>query len=98
MVCFCCCTTLQGDLWYFIDDGPLFDSLPSVVDHYMLFPDGLPTLLRYPVSPMGTKMPANPNKPVSTAFAAVTCGSISIQYSMLLEGGGFSLHTGEEAR
>ena len=54
----------QGDLWYFIDDGPLFDSLPAVVDHYMLFVDGLPTLLRYPVPIPGSSRP-NPNKAVS---------------------------------
>ncbi len=46
----------QSDLWYFIDDGPLFDSLPAVIDHYMLFQDGLPTLLRYPVNSRGQKV------------------------------------------
>ena len=54
----------QGDLWYFIDDGPLFDSLGAVIDHYMLFPDGLPTLLRYPVPPSGGKT-SNASKMVS---------------------------------
>lgn len=53
----------ESDLWYFIDDGPLFDSLPAVVDHYMLFTDGLPTLLRFPVPAPGTRLPHNPGRP-----------------------------------
>ena len=47
---------LQSDHWHFIDDGPLFDNLESCIDHYMLFPDGLPTRLRHPVSPSGKSM------------------------------------------
>ena len=46
----------QSDHWHFIDDGPLFDNLESCIDHYMIFPDGLPTMLRHPVSPSGKSM------------------------------------------
>ena len=68
----------QGDLWYFIDDGPLFDSLPAVVDHYMLFVDGLPTLLRYPVPIPGSSRP-NPNKAVSVLLSVMCdCGPFTI--------------------
>lgn len=58
-----CFSPQQSDLWYFIDDGPLFDSLPAVIDHYMLFQDGLPTILRHPVNTSGKKI--NPSKVVS---------------------------------
>ncbi|CAF4891006.1 unnamed protein product [Rotaria sp. Silwood1] len=30
---------------YYIDDGPFFDSLEHLVDHYCRIPDGLPTIL-----------------------------------------------------
>ena len=59
----------QFDKWYFADDGPLFDSLSSFVEHYMMFADGLPTLLRYPVPPPGLKTRphiANRSRAVST--------------------------------
>ena len=62
--------TPQGDLWYFIDDGPLFDSLPAVIDHYMMFVDGLPTLLRYPVPIPGSSRP-NPNRAVSVLLSVM---------------------------
>ena len=45
----------ESDCWYFIDDGPLFDTLPAVVDHHTIFADGLPTTLLYPVPPSGKK-------------------------------------------
>ena len=46
----------QSDRWYYIDDGPLFDSLSSCMDHYMMFADGLPTILRYPIDPIQTRI------------------------------------------
>lgn len=38
-------------LFYFIDDGPLLDSLEHVVEHYKQMPDGLPTILLVPLQP-----------------------------------------------
>ncbi|XP_039294845.1 tyrosine-protein kinase Shark [Nilaparvata lugens] len=37
--------------YYYIDDGPLLDSLEQVVEHYSLMPDGLPTTLQLPIPP-----------------------------------------------
>lgn len=53
----------ESDLWYFIDDGPLFDSLPAVMDHYMMFQDGLPTVLRHPVNSVGKKITPSKSPP-----------------------------------
>ena len=40
---------LQADRWYYIDDGPLFETLPHLIDHYRKHMDGLPVLLMEPV-------------------------------------------------
>ncbi|KAL0268767.1 UNVERIFIED_CONTAM: hypothetical protein PYX00_010583 [Menopon gallinae] len=37
--------------FYFIDDGPLLDSLEHVIDHYSRMQDGLPTVLQIPIPP-----------------------------------------------
>jgi hypothetical protein len=34
-----------NDSTYYIDDGPYFDSLEHLIDHYCRIPDGLPTTL-----------------------------------------------------
>ena len=60
-----CSLCWQSDRWYFIDDGPLFDTLEGAIDHYMLFPDGLPTILRYPVPPPASKPLPNPTRKVN---------------------------------
>ena len=60
-----CSLCRQSDRWYFIDDGPLFDTLEGAIDHYMLFPDGLPTILRYPVPPPASKPLPNPTRKVN---------------------------------
>ncbi|XP_071521228.1 tyrosine-protein kinase HTK16 isoform X2 [Panulirus ornatus] len=39
-------------MMFFIDDGPYFDSLESLVDHYIRFMDGLPCCLVTPVQPL----------------------------------------------
>lgn len=39
------------DKYYFIDNGPYLDSLEHLIQHYTLFPDGLPNKLEVPVSP-----------------------------------------------
>ncbi|XP_057672099.1 tyrosine-protein kinase Shark [Diorhabda carinulata] len=39
------------DGYLFIDDGPYLDSLEHIVEHYSLMPDGLPTVLQFPVRP-----------------------------------------------
>lgn len=58
---------LRPDEAYYIDHGPLFASLPELVDYYVMFTDGLPALLRYPVppSPSDYKVPAELLRPVS---------------------------------
>ena len=38
---------------FHIDDGPFFDSLEHLVDHYCRIPDGLPTTLTCSVDPAG---------------------------------------------
>lgn len=37
--------------FYFIDNGPLLDSLEHLVEHYSTTADGLPTILQVPVKP-----------------------------------------------
>lgn len=44
---------LQSDRWFYIDDGPLFETLPHVIDHYSRCADGLPVLLQMAVPPDG---------------------------------------------
>lgn len=40
----------KGD-FFFIDIGPYLDSLEHIIDHFMTWPDGLPTTLQVPVPP-----------------------------------------------
>jgi tyrosine-protein kinase len=35
---------------FYIDDGPYFDSLEHLIDHYCRIPDGLPTTLTYSIN------------------------------------------------
>ncbi|KAK6619535.1 hypothetical protein RUM43_012292 [Polyplax serrata] len=42
-------TMING--YYFIDDGPLLESLEHVIDYYSRMQDGLPTVLQIPVPP-----------------------------------------------
>lgn len=39
------------DQWFYIDDGPMFETLEHIIEHYMRFSDGLPTCLKTPVRP-----------------------------------------------
>ncbi|KAI6651283.1 Protein tyrosine kinase [Oopsacas minuta] len=41
-----------ADQWFYIDDGPIFSNLPSIVAHYSKFADGLPTTLKMAVCPL----------------------------------------------
>ena len=43
----------QADRFFYIDDGPLFETLPHVIDHYSKSADGLPVLLKMAVPPTG---------------------------------------------
>ncbi|XP_032240951.1 tyrosine-protein kinase HTK16 isoform X2 [Nematostella vectensis] len=43
----------RSDRWFYIDDGPLFETLPHVIDHYSKSADGLPVLLQFAVPPDG---------------------------------------------
>ncbi|CAF1082033.1 unnamed protein product [Rotaria sp. Silwood1] len=42
-----------NDTTYYIDDGPYFDTLEHLIDHYCRIPDGLPTTLTCSINPMG---------------------------------------------
>lgn len=55
--------------YYYIDDGPLLDSLEQVVEHYSLMPDGLPTTLQLPIPPR-PKPPLPP--PISHSEMSLT--------------------------
>ncbi|KAF2361846.1 Ankyrin repeat-containing domain [Trinorchestia longiramus] len=44
---------------FYIDSGPLFSCLESLVDHYTRFEDGLPALLTHPVSPCNSSVEAD---------------------------------------
>ncbi|CAG0889830.1 unnamed protein product, partial [Darwinula stevensoni] len=44
--------------FYYIDDGPLMESLERLVEHYMRWPDGLPLLLNTPIPPSKDEAPA----------------------------------------
>ncbi|XP_066920050.1 tyrosine-protein kinase HTK16-like [Clytia hemisphaerica] len=39
----------RADRWFYIDDGPLFETLPHLVDHYLQYADGLPCVIKIPV-------------------------------------------------
>ncbi len=41
------------DTTYYIDDGPYFDSLEYLIDHYCRIPDGLPTTLISSINRLG---------------------------------------------
>ena len=43
---------------FYIDDGPYFDTLGHLIDHYCRIPDGLPTILTCSVNPLGEVRPA----------------------------------------
>lgn len=71
----------RADRWFYIDDGPLFETLPHLVDHYMQYADGLPTLLRFPVpsaenrkrplpptpTKIQLKLPVPPSRPIKNS-------------------------------
>ena len=40
-----------ADQWFYIDDGPIFSNLTSIICHYSRFADGLPTILQQAVKP-----------------------------------------------
>ena len=44
---------LKSDRWFYIDDGPLFETLPHIIDHYSRCADGLPVLLKMALPPDG---------------------------------------------
>lgn len=46
--CFC---FAQGDGLFYIDDGPYFDSLEYLIDHYLKRADGLVAPLKTPIQP-----------------------------------------------
>ena len=48
---------LKSDRWFYIDDGPLFETLPHIIDHYSRCADGLPVLLKM-------ALPSDGNPPI----------------------------------
>jgi tyrosine-protein kinase len=42
-----------NDTTYYIDDGPYFDSIEHLIDHYCRIPDGLPTTLICSINRLG---------------------------------------------
>ncbi|CAF0912420.1 unnamed protein product [Rotaria sordida] len=42
-----------NDTTYYIDDGPYFDTLEHLIDHYCRIPDGLPTTLTCSINSIG---------------------------------------------
>ncbi|KAL1464172.1 hypothetical protein WDU94_003844, partial [Cyamophila willieti] len=63
----------EGD-YYFIDDGPLLDSLEHVIDHYKARPDGLPTTLQI-AAPPSPKPPLPEQHPslIKQQFSTLPC-------------------------
>lgn len=57
----------RSDRWFYIDDGPLFETLPHVIDHYSRCADGLPVLLKMAVPPDGNPPVTVQNIPVPPA-------------------------------
>ncbi|VDD80259.1 unnamed protein product [Mesocestoides corti] len=55
---------------YFIDKGPFHLSLEHFIEHYSRFADGIPTRLRYAVSPSGRVL--NMERLLSSSSSAVT--------------------------
>lgn len=55
--------------YYFIDSGPLHDTLEHVIDYYTLLSDGLPTVLQFPVPPKPKpKLPEMPPNGLSSTL------------------------------
>ena len=50
-----------ADQWFYIDDGPIFSNLASVISHYSIFSDGLPTTLKKAVKPFKHCIPPSIN-------------------------------------
>ncbi|XP_006819141.1 tyrosine-protein kinase HTK16-like [Saccoglossus kowalevskii] len=48
---------VHKDDMYYIDDGPLFQTLENLVEHYTRYDDGLPGMLGQPVSPIQRAVP-----------------------------------------
>ncbi|CAF4380235.1 unnamed protein product, partial [Adineta steineri] len=48
---------------FYIDDGPYFDSLEHLIDHYCRIPDGLPITLTCSVNQSG-QLVSNPLQPL----------------------------------
>jgi tyrosine-protein kinase len=56
----------NNNKYYFIDDGPYFKSLLSLIEHYKKYEDGLPGLLTKPISPLSISFSSIPNSQSTT--------------------------------
>ncbi|CAB4029667.1 Tyrosine- kinase HTK16, partial [Paramuricea clavata] len=61
----------KGDRWFYIDDGPLFETLPHLVDYYGALADGLPHQLLRAIQPNG-------NPPIALQYNTIPLPSPSI--------------------
>lgn len=62
-----------NDATYYIDDGPYFDSLEYLIDHYCRIPDGLPTTLTCSINRLGQTV----NSRVQPNVSLLTNGNTS---------------------
>lgn len=73
----------RSDRWFYIDDGPLFETLPHVIDHYSRCADGLPVLLKMALPPDGNppidiqKIPIPPVRKRSHLTPAVSSPALN---------------------
>lgn len=82
-----------ADQWFYIDDGPIFLNLTSVIYHYSRFADGLPTTLQLAVRPYKPTITntnvVNPTKqyklPNSLGNSRNTQALVSSEYSHITE-------------
>eukprot|EP01147_Barroeca_monosierra_P005348 gene5348-7101_t len=68
----------HGECWYAIDDGPLFEGLDDLVEHYSHLPDGLPCALgsHIPVGPPRCSLNDGSNN-LHTAATLGNAGNVS---------------------
>ncbi|CAF0843016.1 unnamed protein product [Didymodactylos carnosus] len=81
-----------NDTTYYIDDGPYFDCIEHLIDHYCRIPDGLPTTLLSSINRLGQIVPSRvqplavyavaSNTPLTTVRSKPTNGELSKQASV----------------
>lgn len=83
---------VQSDRWFYIDDGPLFETLPHVIDHYSRCADGLPVLLKMALPPDGNppiviqNIPVPPTRKRPPLTPALSSPALNIHSARILAG------------